>query len=46
VIKDSNPMGKEPVRISNIRYKRIPSKPFFFTLWKGILSGITKSVMK
>lgn len=45
VIKDGNPLGKEPVRISIIDYKRIPTKPFFYTLWKGILSGITKSVM-
>ena len=45
VIKDSNPIGKQPVRVSAIQYQRIPTKPFFFTLWKGILSGITKSVM-
>ena len=45
VIKDSNPMGKQPVRVSVIQYERIPTKPFFYTLWKGILLGITKSVM-
>ena len=45
VIKDSNPTGKSPVRVSTIQYERIPTKPFFYTLWKGILSGITKSVM-
>ena len=45
VIKDSNPTGKQPVRVITIQYERIPTKPFFFTLWKGILSGITKSVM-
>ena len=45
VIKDSNPTGKSPVRVSTIEYERIPTKPFFYTLWKGILSGITKSVM-
>ena len=45
VIKDSNPLGKQPVRVSVIQYERIPTKPFFFTLWKGILLGITKSVM-
>ena len=45
VIKDGNPLGKQPVRVSNIQYERIPTKPFFYTLWKGILSGITKSVM-
>jgi hypothetical protein len=45
VIKDSNPIGKAPVRISTIQYERIPTKPFFYTLWKGILLGITKSVM-
>jgi hypothetical protein len=45
VIKDSNPIGKQPVRVSAIQYERIPTKPFFYTLWKGILSGITKSVM-
>lgn len=45
VIKDSNPLGKQPVRVSVIQYQRIPSKPFFYTLWKGILLGITKSVM-
>jgi hypothetical protein len=45
VIKDGNPLGKQPVRVSAIQYERIPTKPFFFTLWKGILSGITKSVM-
>lgn len=45
VIKDSNPLGKQPVRVSVIQYERIPTKPFFYTLWKGILLGITKSVM-
>lgn len=45
VIKDSNPIGKQPVRVSTIQYQRIPTKPFFYTLWKGILVGITKSVM-
>lgn len=45
VIKDSNPLDKQPVRVSVIHYQRIPTKPFFFTLWKGILLGITKSVM-
>jgi hypothetical protein len=45
VIKNSNPLGKQSVRVSTIRYVRIPTKPFFFTLWKGILLGITKSVM-
>jgi hypothetical protein len=45
VIKDSNPIGKQPVRVTPIQYERIPTKPFFYTLWKGILSGITKSVM-
>lgn len=45
VIKDSNPTGKQPVRVIAIQYERIPTKPFFYTLWKGILSGITKSVM-
>lgn len=45
VVKDSNPIGKQPVRVSVIQYQRIPTKPFFFTLWKGILAGITKSVM-
>jgi hypothetical protein len=45
VIKDGNPIGKKPVRVSTIQYERIPTKPFFFTLWKGILSGITNSVM-
>lgn len=45
VIKDGNPLGKQPVRVSAIQYERIPTKPFFYTLWKGILSGITKSVM-
>ena len=45
VIKDSNPIGKQPVRVSTIQYERIPTKPFFFTLWKSILSGITQSVM-
>jgi hypothetical protein len=45
VIKDGNPMGKQPVRVSPIKYERIPTKPFFYTMWKGILSGITKSVM-
>ncbi len=44
-IKDSNPIGKQPVRVSEIQYERLPTKPFFYTLWKGILSGITKSVM-
>lgn len=45
VIKDSNPSGKQPVRVSTVQYERLPTKPFFYTLWKGILSGITKSVM-
>lgn len=45
VIKDGNPLGKQPIRVSTIQYERIPTKPFFYTLWKGILSGITKSVM-
>ncbi len=45
VIKDANPIGKKPIRIITIEYERIPTKPFFYTLWKGILSGITKSVM-
>lgn len=45
VIKDSNPLGKQPVRVSPIQYERIPTKPFFYTLWKGILLGVTKSVM-
>jgi hypothetical protein len=44
-IKDGNPLGNQSVRVSSIHYERIPTKPFFFTLWKGILSGITKSVM-
>ena len=46
VIKDSNPIAKQPVRVASIKYQRIPSKPFFYTLWKGILLGITKSVME
>lgn len=46
VIKDSNPTQKQPVRVAVINYKRIPEKPFFFTLWKGILLSITKSVME
>lgn len=45
VIKDSNPIGKHSVRIATIKYQRIPTKPFFYTLWKGILSSITNSVM-
>ena len=46
VIKDSNPIGKQPVRVATIKYQRIPTKPFFYTLWKSILSSITKSVME
>ena len=45
VLKDSNPTGKQPIRVATIKYQRIPTKPFFYTLWKAILLGITKSVM-
>jgi hypothetical protein len=45
VIKNGNPVGKRPVRIAKINYRRIPSKPFFYTCWKGLLQGITGSLM-
>ncbi|MDR6563034.1 MULTISPECIES: hypothetical protein [unclassified Arcicella] len=45
VIKKSNPTGKKPPRVAIINYQRIPDKPFFYTLWKGLLEGIKGSVL-
>lgn len=45
VIKESNPIRKKPVRIATINYRRLPNKPFFYTLWKGLLEGIKGSVI-
>lgn len=45
VIKESNPIRKKPARIAKINYRRLPNKPFFYTLWKGLLEGIKGSVI-
>jgi hypothetical protein len=45
VIKGGNPIGKNPVRIAKINYRRVPTKPFFHTCWKALLQGITGSLM-
>jgi hypothetical protein len=45
VVKDANPAGKKPIRVGMINYKRLPEKPFFYTLWKSLLEGLKGSVV-
>jgi len=45
VIKNSNPIPKKPIRVAKINYMRVPSKAFFYTIWKGLVDGIYGSVI-
>ena len=45
VIKNSNPIRNKPIRISKINYRRVPLKPFFGTLWAGLLQGMKGAIM-
>jgi hypothetical protein len=45
IIKHSNPIRKKPIRVAQIKYKRVPEKAFFYTLWKGLVEGIKGSVL-
>jgi hypothetical protein len=45
VVKDANPAGKKPIRVGVINYRRLPEKPFFYTLWKSLLEGLKGSVV-
>jgi hypothetical protein len=45
VVKDANPADKKPIRVGMINYKRLPEKPFFYTLWKSLLEGLKGSVV-
>lgn len=45
VIKKSNPVGNNPVRITEISYPRDPTRFIFNYSWKSVLSGIKPAIM-
>ncbi|MES2517483.1 MAG: hypothetical protein V4585_05220 [Bacteroidota bacterium] len=45
LVKNGNPIRKKPVRIAIIKYTRVPTRPFFYTIWKGLVEGVKGSVL-
>jgi hypothetical protein len=43
-LKENNPSGKKPVRITQIHYTRDPSRFFLNYSWKSLLSGIKPAI--
>jgi hypothetical protein len=44
ILKEDNPAGKKPVRVTQIRYRRDPSRFMFNYSWKSLLSGIKPAI--
>ncbi|MFA5848834.1 MAG: hypothetical protein WC833_03045 [Bacteroidales bacterium] len=44
IIKESNPTGKNPVRLTEISYPRDPTRFIFNYSWKSIYSGIKPAI--
>lgn len=43
VVKNANPLRKQPVRIAEVHYVRDPNKSFFNLMWKSVFTGVKQS---
>ena len=43
IIKNGNPLRKQPVRVETIEYKRMIDRSFFNLMWKSVYTGIKKT---
>jgi len=44
VVKNSNPLRRQPVRVETLEYKRDTNRSFFNLMWKSVYSGMKKTV--
>ena len=43
VVKNANPLRKQPVRVAAVHYVRDPDKSFFNLMWKSVFTGVKQS---
>lgn len=43
VVKNANPLRKQPVRVADVHYVRDTNKSFFNLMWKSVFTGVKQS---
>ncbi len=43
VVKNANPLRKQPVRVAEVQYVRDTNKSFFNLMWKSVFAGVKQS---
>lgn len=43
VVKNANPLRKQPVRVAEVHYTRNTNRSFFNLMWKSVFTGVKQS---
>ncbi|MEO5683963.1 MAG: hypothetical protein ABIQ88_15080 [Chitinophagaceae bacterium] len=43
IVKNANPLRKQPVRVAEVHYKRDTNRSFFNLMWKSVFTGVKQS---